>query len=65
MKSKVEIGDRRHSEPLVVYFAQSYALATRVGNRRHSAARAETTGYGLASHRAFDLQPRCRLRSVV
>jgi len=38
------------------------ALETRFGNRRHSVARAETTGNGLTSRRAFDLQQRCRLR---
>jgi hypothetical protein len=37
-------------------------LATRLGNKRHTAARAETTGNGLTSRRAFDLQQRYRLR---
>jgi hypothetical protein len=31
------------------------------GNTRHSSATAETKGYWLASHRAADSQPRCRL----
>jgi hypothetical protein len=38
------------------------ALRTQIGNRRRSSAKAETTGYWLASHRAADSQPRCRLR---
>jgi hypothetical protein len=38
---------------------------TRLGSRHHSAARAGTKGNGLTSHRAFDLQQRYRLRSVV
>ena len=41
------------------------ALGTRFGNRRHSAAKAETKDCELASHRAFDSQPRGRLRSAV
>jgi hypothetical protein len=32
-----------------------------VGNRRHIAATAETTGYVRAFRRAFDSQRRCRL----
>jgi hypothetical protein len=32
------------------------------GNTRHTAATAETTGCVPATHRAFDLQQRCRLR---
>jgi hypothetical protein len=40
-------------------------LKTRAGNRRHTAATTETTGCGPASHRAFDWQPRYRLRSAV
>jgi hypothetical protein len=38
------------------------ALGIHVGNTRHIAARAETTGNGLTSRRAFDLQQRYRLR---
>src|SRR6266496_6609653 len=40
-------------------------LGTQIDNRGHIAARAETTGCGLASHRAFDLRPRYRLGSAV
>lgn len=40
-------------------------LGTRSGNRRHTAARGETTSCWLASRRVFDLQQRCRSRSVV
>ena len=36
-----------------------------VGNTRRIAAKAETTGYGQAPHRAFDWQPRGRLDSAV
>jgi hypothetical protein len=36
-----------------------------VGNRRHTAATAETMGYARAFHRAFDWQPRGRLGSAV
>jgi virginiamycin B lyase len=35
------------------------------GNRCHTAATAETTGYARSSRRAFDSQPRVRLRSAV
>jgi hypothetical protein len=38
------------------------APEAQVGNRRHSVARAETTGYAHSSRRAFDLQQRRRLR---
>ena len=38
------------------------ALGTRFGNRRHNAAKAETTGYARAFRRACDSQQRCRLR---
>ena len=38
------------------------ALGTRLGNKRHTAATAETMGYWLAFHRAADSQPRGRLR---
>jgi hypothetical protein len=38
------------------------ALGTRLGNRRHIAARAETKGCGLMPHHAFDSPQRCRLR---
>ena len=34
----------------------------RLGNKRRSSAKAETTGYSPAFRRAFDLQQRCRLR---
>lgn len=37
------------------------ARAIRVGYKRRIAAKAETTGYRQASHRAFDSQPRGRL----
>src|SRR5580693_3924642 len=38
---------------------------TQGGNRRHTAARAETTGYGRASRRAVDWQPPDRSGSAV
>jgi hypothetical protein len=38
------------------------ALGTRLGNRRHTAAKAETTGCGLMPRHAFDSPQRCRLR---
>jgi hypothetical protein len=41
------------------------SLGTRPGNKRRTAAKAETTGCWLASHRAFDLQPRDRSRQAV
>ena len=47
---------RRLSSPVVG------ALEPQIGNRCHSAATTETTGFWLASHRAFDLQQRHRLR---
>jgi hypothetical protein len=40
-------------------------LETPLGNRPHSAARAETTGYARSSGRAFGSQPRGRLHSAV
>jgi hypothetical protein len=41
------------------------ALGTRLGNRRHTAATAETKDYARASRRAVDLQPRDRSCSAV
>jgi hypothetical protein len=41
------------------------ALGTRFGNTHHNAARAETTGCAHSFRRAFDSQPRDRLRSAV
>jgi hypothetical protein len=38
---------------------------TPFGNRCRSSATSETTDYGLTPRRAFDLQPRDRLRSAV
>jgi hypothetical protein len=40
-------------------------LETRVGNKRHSAAKAGTTGYVRSPRRAVDSQPRGRLVSAV
>ena len=42
-------------------FPLAEVLENRVGSRHRNAARAETTGCVLASHRAFDSQPRYRL----
>src|ERR1035438_3776189 len=39
-------------------------LETLLGNKSHTAATTETTGYAPAFHRAFDWQQRCGLRSV-
>jgi hypothetical protein len=41
------------------------ALGILLGNRPHTAARAETTGFGRASHRAVDSQPRGHFGSAV
>jgi hypothetical protein len=43
----------------------SRITGTPLGNRRHTAARAETTGYARACRRAFDSQPRGRSGSAV
>jgi hypothetical protein len=39
-------------------------LELQAGNRRHTAAKAETKGYARAFRRAFDLQPRGRSGSA-
>jgi len=52
---------RRSSSPIPLF----EAVGTRLGNRRHTAATAETTGCWRACHRAFHSQPRGRLRSAV
>jgi hypothetical protein len=41
------------------------SLGTRLGNRRHTAATAETTGCWLTAHHASDSQPRGYSRSAV
>ena len=47
---------------LALRFRPVEALGTRFGSRRHTVAKAETTGYVRAFRRAFDSQQRCRLR---
>jgi dTDP-glucose pyrophosphorylase len=42
--------------------ASEARLRIHLGSRPHTVAKAETTGYARAFHRAFDLQQRCRLR---
>ena len=54
------IGDRSSSR-----FRLTGGRETRFGNRRRSAATAETTGYSLASYRAVDWQPEHPLQSEV
>ena len=52
---------RRSSSPILLVEAQGI----RLGNRCHTAATAETTGYWLVAHHAANSQPRGRLRSAV